>query len=140
MTNNCDFIEDFDLDPETTLKYHMWAASSSIEGGMSESDVLLIYQITFEELRKYYEENPNSVTPTDKGTQITDKGKLYGEYVDPFEHTPDFALTIRIWNVDEAYRLGMDEESVVQLYNITKQQVKEYYEQFPHTRILRHHK
>lgn len=65
--------------------------------------------------------------------------KPYGEYVDPFEHTPDFALTMRVWSADQAYQLGMDEESVTHMYNLTKQQVKDYYEQYPHTRILQHH-
>lgn len=60
--NNChEFIEDFESNPETTLKFHMWAASSSIEDGISESDLITIYQVTFKELRKYYEETPNNV-------------------------------------------------------------------------------
>ena len=67
------------------------------------------------------------------------KAEKHGEYVDPFEHTPEFALTMRVWSADQVYQMGMDEEAVTRMYNLTKQQVTDYYEQHPHTRILRHH-
>jgi hypothetical protein len=135
----CDFIEDFDFNPVTEQKFHMWAASSAVDGGIDDADLLLVYNVTPDDLRKYYEENPNNVPPAVRHTKIIEKGKLIGEYVDPFEHTPEFALQMRVWSADEAYYLGMDEESVTRMYNLTKEEVKNYYEQYPDARILEHH-
>ena len=58
-----EFIEDFDFEPATALKFQMWAASSSVEGGMDESDLLLVHGITLADINAYYEKNPQNRPP-----------------------------------------------------------------------------
>ena len=81
--------------------------------------------------------------PVDKKAEldaIKEKVKEYGECADAFEHTPEDDFKMRIWSADRAHALGMSEDSVSRLYNLTKEQVKEHYEQYPEDRILDHHR
>ena len=58
-----DYIEDFDFEPATTLKFQMWAATSSVECGMNEGDLLLVHGLTIADLKTYYQNNPQNLLP-----------------------------------------------------------------------------
>ena len=58
-----DYIEDFDFKPATTLKFQMWAATSSVEDGMNGADLLLVHGLTIVDLKTYYQNNPQNQPP-----------------------------------------------------------------------------
>lgn len=58
-----DYIEDFDFEPATTLKFQMWAATSSVEDGMNETDLLLVHGLTITDLKTYYQNTPQNQPP-----------------------------------------------------------------------------